>query len=405
MCERKRERGFTYVEVVVCLCIAVMIVGPFSYAFLSSIKTKVAADDLKQAIDYGEQLMLQIKERIDKDLIINQQMAGRLVDPSKLSIEEKERMHSGIKQYLRSVSEEGIGARQNYLLSDWLNESPVQLQKSYDTDRYAYEIAIWHINDIFKINNTFKLTNEALNHATKIYTDEAFQFILSSDEEKDWQQVTLKDAGDCLGVDYFNKEKMSGTSLLFDEEGTFEEKQIGINSNPIPLKLTFVSEITDVRGKRCGYHFAIEENGNYSIGLHQKEWIYQVELDVRKWLRNEKLEEITDFDDYTFKFTNQTPYNVVIVIHQNVYYQKSKKIEETEENKKAARTEVNQKFRVITECLDSGQMTIMKSNPYEISPCYMIIMQIRDKAPIRGKEGKRIKEMIDFYNFNLEKKY
>ena len=53
MGEHQRQKGFTYVEVVVCLCIAVMMVGVFSKAFLSAIKTKVAADNLKQAIDYG----------------------------------------------------------------------------------------------------------------------------------------------------------------------------------------------------------------------------------------------------------------------------------------------------------------------------------------------------------------
>ena len=405
MGKHEGERGFTYVEVVVCLCIAVMIVGPFSSAFLSSIKTKVAADDLKQATGYGEQLILQIKERIAKDLILQQQIEGRLVDATKLLKEEKERIHSGINQYLMPLSEAGIGTRKNYLLSKWLNESTTQLQKSYDTDRYAYEIAIWPINDIPKTNGMFKLTNEVLTHATKIYTDETFQFVLSSDEEKDWQQITLKDAKDYFGISYSDKFNISRTSILFDEAGKFEEKQVAGYLDPMPVQLTFVSEIKDVHGKRCGYHFSIDETGSYGGGKSQKEWIYQVELDVRKWIRNEKLEKITDFDDYTFKFTNQTPYNVVIVTSQNVYYEKGKNQVETEENKRIARAEVNQKFRVITECLGSGRITIMRSEPCEINPTYMIIMQIRDKAPVWGKGGKRIKQMVDFYSFNEGKTY
>ena len=405
MDKHERERGFTYVEVVVCLCIAVMIVGPFSRAFLSFIKTKVSAEDLKQATDYGEQLMLQIKERIAKDLILQQQMEGRLVDVSKLAKEEKDRMHSGMTQYLRSVSEEIAPARQNYLLSEWLSESPTHLQKNYDTDRYAYEIAIWPINDIPKTDGIFKLTNKALTDATKIYTDETFQFGLSLDEESDWQQITLKDAKDYLGISYLDKANISKTSIVFDEAGAFEEKQVRGYLDPMPVQLTFVSEITDTHGKRCGYHFSIDETGSYGEGKRQKEWIYQVELDVRKWLRNEKLEKITDFEDYTFKFTNQTPYNVVIVTSQNVYYEKGKNQAETEENKRIAREKVNQKFRVITECLGSGRITIMRSESYEMSPTYMIMMQIRDKVPVLGKEGKKIKQMVDFYSFNEEKAY
>ena len=173
----------------------------------------------------------------------------------------------------------------------------------------------------------------------------------------------------------------------------------------MPVQLTFVSEITDTHGKRCGYHFSIDETGSYGIEKSQKKWIYQVELDVRKWLRNEKLEKITDFDDYTFKITNQTPYNVVIITSQNVYYEKGKNQAETEENKRIAREKLNQKFRVITECLGSGRITIMRSEPCEISPTYMIIMQIRDKAPVWGNGGKRIKQMVDFYSFNEGKTY
>ena len=405
MGKHEGERGFTYVEVVVCLCIAVMIVGPFSSAFLSSIKTKVAADDLKQATGYGEQLILQIKERIAKDLILQQQIEGRLVDVSKLAKEEKDRMHSGMTQYLRSVSEEIAPARQNYLLSEWLSESPTHLQKNYDTDRYAYEIAIWPINDIPKTDGIFKLTNKALTDATKIYTDETFQFVLSSDEEKDWQQITLKDAKDCLGVSYSGNPNISRTSILFDEVGNFEEKQVTSHLEPMPAELTFVSEITDAHGKRCGYYFSIDETGSYEGEKSRKEWTYQIEFDVRKWLRNEKLEKITDFDDYTFKITNQTPYNVVIITSQNVYYEKGKNQAETEENKRIAREKLNQKFRVITECLGSGRITIMRSEPCEISPTYMIIMQIRDKAPVWGNGGKRIKQMVDFYSFNEGKTY
>lgn len=394
MGEHQRQKGFTYVEVVVCLCIAVMMVGAFSEAFLSAIKTKVAADDLKQAVGYGEQLMLQIKERIDKDLMLKAQMEERLVDVTKLSKEEKERTHSGITEYLMPLSEAGIGTRPNYLLSKWLSESHTQLQKSYDTTRYAYEIAIWSMKDVSKINGIFKLTNEALMPATKIYTDERFQFVLSSDEEKDWRQVTFKDTKHYLETNYWDKENRPKTSLLFDELGNFEEKQGYLGD--MPVQLTFVSEITGANGKRCGYHFRVDETENYKGEGKPKEWIYEVELDVRKWLRNEKLEKITDFDDYTFKFTNQTPYDVVIVIHQNIYYEKGKKQAETEENKEAGKVEVNQKFRVVTECLNSGRITIMRNDAYEMRSHYMIILQIRDKAPVFGKEGKKIKELIDF---------
>lgn len=394
MGEHQRQKGFTYVEVVVCLCIAVMMVGVFSKAFLSAIKTKVAADNLKQAIDYGEQLMLQIKETIAKDLMLKAEMEERLVNVTTLSKEESERVHSGITEYLMPLSEAGIGTRPGYLLSKWLSESQAQLQKSYDTDRYAYEIAIWPMEDVPKTKGIFKLSNEALKPATKLYTDEKFQFVLSSDEEKDWQQVTVKDTNHYLETNYWDKGNRTTTTLLFDEMGNFEEKEGHLGD--MPVQLTFVSEITDADGKRCGYHFLIDETRDYKGEKKSKEWIYEVELDVRKWLRNEKLEKITDFDDYTFKFTNQTPYDVVIVIHQNIYYKKGQKQAETEENKEAAKIEMNQKFRVITECLDSGRMTIMRNDAYETHSHYMIILQIRDKAPVFGKEGKKIKELVDF---------
>ena len=338
--------------------------------------------------------MLQIKETIAKDLMLKAEMEGHLVDATKLSKEEKERIYSGINQYLTPLSEAGTGARANYLLSKWLSESQAQLQKSYDTDRYAYEIGIWQMEDVPKTKGIFKLSNEALKPATKLYTDEKFQFVLSSDEEKDWKQVTVKDTNHYLETNYWDKGNRTTTTLLFDEMGNFKEKEGHLGD--MPVQLTFVSEITDADGKRCGYHFLIDETRSYKGEKKSKEWIYEVELDVRKWLRNEKLEKITDFDDYTFKFTNQTPYDVVIVIHQNIYYKKGQKQAETEENKEAVKTEMNQKFRVITECLNSGRITIMRNDAYEMRSHYMIILQIKDKAPAFGKEGKKIKEMIDF---------
>lgn len=413
MRENRGEKGFTYVEVVVCLCIVVLIIEPFSDAFLSSIQTKRAADDLMQATDYGEKLLVQIKEKMARDIVLKQQIEGNLMDLSCLSVEEKEQAPNGMGQYLCSMSEIGSERRDAYSLNKWLNQSLSELQRDYATDRYAYEIAIWRIEDVPMLGDTFYLTNDALQSATKFYTDKAFLFQLSPEEEKDQQQVTYKIADDKLALlqehsfsyEGKAKEAIPCSTILFHEDGTFEEAHAQTNSMAAPIQVSLLSEVKDIYGNRCGYHFIIEEKGFHSIGSYEKASIYSIEMDVRKWLRNEKLEEITSFDDYTFKFTNQTPYDIVIDIKHNLYYTKGKESVETEKNKKKAIDKVNQKFRVISENQSTGKVSVMRREAPKRNLNYMIVMQVRDKVPNQGKKGKVVKKMLDFYSFDVGNQY
>ena len=73
---KSNEKGVTLLEVVVCMMIVMIVVGPMLLNFMTAKKTMTSAERVNEATGYSEQLIAQVKERITQDIILMQEIEG-----------------------------------------------------------------------------------------------------------------------------------------------------------------------------------------------------------------------------------------------------------------------------------------------------------------------------------------
>ena len=134
-----------------------------------------------------------------------------------------------------------------------------------------------------------------------------------------------------------------------------------------------------------------------AISLGEREDVGVIRLDLRELLRDEDLEEITDFDHYTFKMTNRSPYDQVIYVEENIGYEKSQDPIEEAKRKKAAIQKVHQKFNFIVEDQENGKSVVCRRYDKNREEGYLIVVLVRAKSPVQGEKGRVLKWLIDFH--------
>lgn len=389
---KKEEAGFTYVEIVVSLCIISFIVGPLCYAFLAIKQTQKAAQELKEAIHYGEHLLSQVEEQVDRDRLLSYKVKGRLVSTKHWNEEKITKAKEGIGQYLLSCHEAGEADRKNLPIKEWIKETEGMLyEQTYQTERFAYEVAIWHEEDIPLDHGEFVLNNEALEKATKFYMDKAHTFKL---EEKEEEVVRFKFSEEALKR--IEAKPLFEHTIVLHKKAGHELSYTLYQEDEVKAVVSSASEIYDGCGKKWGYHWVVDE-AEGSILSGEREPVGVIRLDLRELLRNEDLEEITDFDHYTFKITNHSPYDQVICVEENIYYERSQDPIEDAKRKKAAIEKIHQKFNVIVQDQGTGKSVVCRRCDKNREEGYLIVVLVRAKSPVQGEDGRVIKWLIDFH--------
>ena len=69
-------------------------------------QTQKAAEELKEAIHYGEHLLSQVEEQVDRDQLLSYEVKGRLVSTKHWDEEKITKAKEGIGHYLLSCHEE-----------------------------------------------------------------------------------------------------------------------------------------------------------------------------------------------------------------------------------------------------------------------------------------------------------
>ena len=391
--QRERSQGFTYVEILVCIAILACMVGPLNHAYLASIRTRVSAAQIEQVTFYAERLLQEIKEKMTKDITYQQKaLGGRIASPSIDQID-------GVIQYLRDYEE--IGASQlrkrqaslNQLLSDFSTED-------YETDQYAYEVALWRLSDVDLSLGTFTLNQDTLKKASCFYSDQDKQYqFLETNYSSGSNLVSFKINKEMLKafwdeelkyIPYPTKEdkkiKLLDLCTVKVKEDGKEEGILNVEIKNRFSRITFdIESIKDSKGQLVGYsmmnrcsHFVKEPGSTYRS---------VIDLDIRSLLRKADLSELTTYDSFTFKFVNTMPYDQIIRIWQNV-------------NESESLDRINEKFNVTVLDQGVGKTTITRINdtvPYEN---YLIAIVVRDKNPIQGQAGKVVKKMLDVYSYH-----
>lgn len=398
MIEFKEEvHGFTYVEIIVCLWIATLIVGPLSYSFLISVRTSTSAKHMEDATTFSEKLMLDIKEQMTEDIIAKGELEGRKIQINGETAKKK--IKEGAGQYLlegNARASEGIN-RSAEKIEALLDEDSKTLNAKYHTQQYAYEVAMWQIDDIpLSSENAFTLNDTTIDKAIKFYTDSDTKYQFDKQYYASLTNpITFEVTDKILKTSKDSDEKIADlNTIAFKEDGSFDKVYTSHTPPRIKVKL---SSVIKVGGKTKGYHFIIEDGGISASLFPKEKSISIIEIDVRNLLRDANLNDLERFKDYTFKFTNQTDYNQMIRVKQNAIYPD----EADAYTKERIFQAVSERFNIVADDQKAGKSTIVHTDDIETYTNYMIAILVRDKKPVQGEVGKVVKQMIDFYSYDV----
>lgn len=372
----KQERGFTYIEVVACICIAALVIGPLTYAYLNAVKVKSAASHIDMATQYTEQLMMDVKEQLTDDLILKHKIEGNRLEEAKWK--DYRHIREGVWQYvlaLSNFSKEEKTLQELFKGRTWVS----QLEQRYDTKNYDYEIAIWSIEDLNLKKESFIVDEEILSHA--VY----FSTLVKEDNEDSpdtglMNPITFKvdsenyklfqDQEQTYVPNYNGKGKLlDHNSIIINALGEVEQVVSHYDKGHIIVDGPFYIQSNE---NKQSYYFQVNEGDirNEILAQKPKDYVSIIEMDLRKVLIPEQL---------NIKLTNQTGYNQVICVKQN--------------------NEVRRP-NIVVEDKNVGKTSIVYEESLDWDNNYIIVITMKEKKPIQGEEGKIIKRMIDIYSYD-----
>ncbi len=410
---KNNEQGFTFVEILTCLAIVALIVGPICFSFLSSLKTRVTAESINEATAYAERLLEDVKVQMADDIILRQKMTGNRINTTTYSGDitiAKE----GVGQYLIDLPGPASTRTSAAMTSFFKGNTSADINSKYNTDDYAYEVALWRMNDIpfnsIGSDKTLTLNESTINKATKLYTDSsaAYQFDTSkytglanpitfkiTDEMlKAFQDKTLAYVPNQASVDaaYKIMDKniitLKKASILTTPPSTSDivNWRKSTASGNEAIKIDAVKTIKKNDGTVAGYIFNIVGGTDVSgFASDASKYRSIIELDVRELLRKEDLSPETAYDHLTFKFINNTAFDQLIFVRQNV----------------ESGNLVNGKFNIVAEDATTGKSSIVRVDDINAYENYIIAVIVREKAPALGEQGKIVKKLIDIFSYDV----
>lgn len=400
----KKNGGFSYIEVLMCLMILTLVIPPMSYAFLVTIKINREAIDIEQVTNNTEQLLEDVKYQMTQDIELQQKILGARYKIEGKSEAEIKKAKEGVGQYLVDGTEvfKENGARKDAELKGFLSGIvEIDLARRYNLDKYAYQIALWRLSDISWTNQTLIWDKGTLEKATKIYSDPAFRAFGLDKEggvENRESVITFQITSEMLKIfqdDTFSyipnqvvhEKILDKNRIQFDELGMPEIIHLLPKQGAIDIQQR---EILEASGTKTGYVFHIYESIKNQAAFLKDASKYRsiIEFDVRHLLRkNEDLSERTTYDSLTFKFINHTAYDQLIYIRKNVIETENPEV-------------VQHKFNVILEDENQGKSMMIQTSDVKPYENYLVAIVVRDKQPIQGQVGKVIKQMVDVYSYD-----
>ena len=368
-------KGMSYLEIIVCFFVISLLVLPLSTSFLSAIRVREAGVDLSQSTFQTERLMEEIKEQLRKDSL----------NVYKLNIAEKSEL--------------------SYLFGGPLEASDY-ISKTYQTDRYDYEVAIWPLKE--QIGSTTISALSAKDDSCKAFrfytaADANSAFKYKSEEESQLPQLNMASSANlflstgsylytpALGSDSLNLSTIKGMATIL-----FKQNE---HSTPLPIvevdsvtcqNLTIIKKDLYIADTKQGYSFEIQQ-----IQPTETTGTNMVIIDTQL------LQDFSEVTTTNIKIKNksQLPLLVKIVVGEV-------KIEEdkTEEDKiLAEEVKMTAMENIIKLTLEdssiNGKTSIEKVFSKPMQEGYLISIVVRDKEPKLGQSGKIVKTMMDFLTF------
>lgn len=387
---RESEKGFTFLELIVCFGILLMIVVPVCSQFMQGLNQRFTVNSMTQATAYGEKLLQDVKAQITNDIKLRNDILG-----SKKAVvnatDEK-----GISDYLIGSTSKPAQPLTAFLQS----RDNASMNESYDTDKFTYEVGIWNMDDlnVSVSGNKFTLNDTVLNSSARFYTDINYPFDPAS-----YTSVGMPVTFEVTNLDIFNKNKLPDhilnkhvikfpLSSSTTVENINETSDVIITQSAGNKTEVKCEAILDAgRGGESGFVFKIEDK---HLMPTDKDKTGVIEIDVRNLQRKARQEgtnTVYDRDNkyrtLSFKVINNSECNYIVRLKKNTV---------PGENE----YQNNDLFNIVIEDTAEGKTSIAKSEDKEYQQDYLITMIIREKSPVQGQPGKIVKKMIDTYSYD-----
>lgn len=340
------QQGMTYAEVIICMLIAAMMIGPICISFVSSTRIRANAEVISEATLNAEALLGEIKEKITKDII-----------------------DGTAESYGTSTKK----------LSDFLGSLDTA---RYKTSDYIYEIAIWKVDDALESDGSMNLSKVKFNKALKLHSGEALdgRNIFANNMLGD--DIAFKaDVANIKTYLAYNRE-LEGATLKAIKNGTYIDLQGPTykgNSDKFG-KITLQKKLDDKT-----YIFKIDGATDTGMGI--------INIDLRGVPQNCSLEPTASgctCTAYFYKFINKTANPQIIRVIRA-------------RTDKQTDNHFNDKFYVLANSESTGETSIERVKDMGNYYNYIIAVVVRDQNPSIGEKGKIVKKMVDVYSYDAKK--
>ncbi|MBE6022424.1 MAG: type II secretion system protein [Cellulosilyticum sp.] len=383
--ERRMEKGFGYIELVVCISLVAIVIGPLSKTFLTSIQTRIKAQRIEEATGYIEQMMVEIKEQMNWDILFKHQEESGKTEEEEWYGLEREVYEAHLKETW--LTEEKTSRTLENLLSDRIWNEP--LEKRFNMESYGYEVALWKMDDLSVISGNVVLD---MQQAVKFYSEKEVEALFGQEPKKQViDPIYLK--MDEETFQFFNSDtqtydsdyngknkKVEVTTVSFNKEGVVDCIQPSSKDSMVKVSL---SPSSNAHGKIVAYELKIEREPTRVWHGKLEEYVSVITMDCGR---------LSAIEPLRLKVVNQTDYNQVIQIKQDLRGQESIGLEEGDMKTGLWQTLIDDQGK--------GKSTVIYTGTQTSYENYIIMIRIKDKRPLQGEEGQIIKQMIDLYSYD-----
>lgn len=385
--KRNSQRGMTLMEVLTASVILSLLVLPIASYFTMAAGARADSQAVTKATIYAENLLGDIKEQIEEDVEVQRAEENNPRFNSSNDIVERTE-DDGLRDYVRkdiNIEQSHLRPEFQFKLNEYLYKTEAKFNAEYETERYAYEAAVWRIDqktiEHININGKLNWAEDSIDRAILLYNNDEYDLTgIDADAAKmTLPPALLKDS--FITKDQYFEGKVERDSrpnysaiITVDEEGIPTPTSI---ESIIDLSQVKRHPVREVRGQRV-YKLKVGGTGKRTILIDAT-----------------KVHDGLPRDALTIEIENDGSGQLVVQVR--------KSIDEVPEGG-SFKTGLTK-----TEALDvrlrllptkNQDIVIERPKDIEVEDVYLIALIVRDLSPANGKPGKIVKKMIEVYSYD-----
>lgn len=381
-----KGQGFTYTELVVSLMLVMLLIGPICMSFITSRKIYATSEAIEKGVYYTESLMENVKQQLREDIKLKRQKEN-----IQIVAYPNSKVSRSINLCLEN-DEKGKICNQAALEEFLIHMTASELEACYETQRYAYKVEIWSVDELLGEGMGGKEDKAQLLKTAEFYSDPVYQGNVEDIQEDGLglsvDEVRQQSDPKKIKEDAFNKQRITITAKGLEMARKFNEtsqlEAVRLKGEQIDIQKPVL--LKNAEGQVEGLVYTITSQAGEvenSTGI--------IEVNVNGLLRHinkmqDRIEVNDDIKTFTLQFINETASEQIIRIVRDA----CEEVDTLEA--------IDEKIKVSILNPGYGKTNIVRTKASDVNNNFIIVIITRDKLPIMGKKGKVVKKMIDFYS-------